>query len=138
MDAQQNGGISDGNPVADLYQVSLTVPWIVRNVPAAQDAINIAVSEVGKRVQRSPKKKVRDCEITVQKLSDAQGQQTSEAVLVVANTALVGLLLTCEVHSDNHSEAETDARREIGEEFEAVPLVPVDAHPGITDRDEAL
>jgi uncharacterized protein (UPF0212 family) len=138
MVAQQNGRISDGNPVADLYQVSLTVPWIVRNVPAAQDAINIAVSEVGKCVQRAPKKQVRDCEITVQKLSDAQGQQTSEAVLVVANTALVGLLLNCEVYAGNHSEAEVAARREIGEEFEAVPLVPVDAHPGITDRDETL
>jgi hypothetical protein len=65
MDAQQNGGTSDGDPGADLYQVSLSVPWIVRSAPAAQDAINIAVSEVGKRVQQSPRKKVRDWRITL-------------------------------------------------------------------------
>lgn len=142
MPAQPNGGSSDAGSENDLYQVNLSVPWIVRNVPAAQDAINIAVSEVGKRVHRGSKTQMRDCEISVQELSDAQGKRTSEAVLVVANTALVGLLLTCEVQAGSHGDAEAAAQRELGHQFEGVPLVPINVFPipgndtGTSDSDD--
>lgn len=129
MVADPDQSSPENRPGEDQYQVSLSVPWIVWNVPSAQDAINIAVSEVGKRVQRASKKQVEECEISIQGLSDSQGQQTSEAVLVVANTALVGLLLTCRVQARSHDDAKAAARRDLGRELEEIPLVPIDVSP---------
>jgi uncharacterized protein (UPF0212 family) len=48
-----------------------------------------------------------------------------EAVLVVAETALVGLTLECTVSARSPEDAEQTTRRELGAAFDGTPLVPV-------------
>ena len=135
-----NGTSEDGSSEdapGDHYRVILSVPWIVRWAPGAQDAINIAVSEVGKRVENANTERVVDCQISVQQLSDGKSGQTNDAVLLVGETALVGLLLTCDVVASSPEESKRFARRELGREFEEVPLVPTEVSPlkdGTSDR----
>ncbi|MFC7252013.1 DUF555 domain-containing protein [Halomicroarcula sp. GCM10025324] len=47
----------------DWYQVRLTLPWVVPGAPGVQDAINIAVAEVGRRADASA---VHSADISVQ------------------------------------------------------------------------
>ena len=108
----------------EQYRVTLSIPWLVRGVDSVQDAVNIAVSEVGRRVATAETTDVSSGEITVQTLSCANCGATTEAALVVAETALVGLALECTVAARSPDDAESTVRRELGAEFEDVPLVP--------------
>jgi uncharacterized protein (UPF0212 family) len=47
------------------------------------------------------------------------------AVLVVAETALVGLTLECTVTAPSPEDAKQTTRRELGAAFDGTPLVPV-------------
>jgi uncharacterized protein (UPF0212 family) len=51
----------------------------------------------------------------------------TEAALVVAETALVGLALECYVIAQSPEAAESTVRRELGAEFEDLPLVPIES-----------
>jgi uncharacterized protein (UPF0212 family) len=107
------------------YRVTLSVPWIVQGAHAVQDAINIAVSEAGKRVNEADSAHVHQCDISIQTLSCTACGAPMEAVLVVAETALVGLTLECTVSAQSPENAEQTSRRELGEVFDGTPLVPV-------------
>jgi uncharacterized protein (UPF0212 family) len=107
------------------YQVTLSIPWIVQGAHAVQDAINIAVSETGKRVSEADSPHVHQCDISIQMLSCTACGTPMEAVLVVAETALVGLMLECTVSARSAEEAEQTTRRELGTVFDGTPLVPV-------------
>ena len=50
---------------AEQYRVTLSIPWLVRGVDSIQDAVNIAVSEVGRRVATAETTPVSTGEITV-------------------------------------------------------------------------
>lgn len=116
----------------EQYRVTLSIPWLVRGVDSVQDAVNIAVSEVGRRVATAETTDVSTGEITVQTLSCTNCGATTEAALVVAETALVGLALECTVAAQSPDDAESTVRRELGSEFEDVPLVPIESvreHP---------
>jgi uncharacterized protein (UPF0212 family) len=54
---------------SEQYCVTLSVPWLVRGAHAVQDAINIAVSEVGTRVIEADTPHVDHCDISIQTLS---------------------------------------------------------------------
>jgi uncharacterized protein (UPF0212 family) len=69
--------------------VTLSVPWLVRGAHAVQDAINIAVSEVGARVSEADSPHVDYCDISTQTRSCTTCGTPIEAVLVVAETAIV-------------------------------------------------
>ena len=107
------------------YIVTFSVPWIVRGAETGQDAINIAVSEVGKRIT-SASDRTRNCNINVQSLGCNGCNSRTDALLLVSKTALVGLLLTLEVQAESGEEAERLARREIGPHLEDTPLTSVD------------
>ena len=111
----------------EQFRVTLSIPWLVRGVDSVQDAVNIAVSEVGRRVATAESTDVSPGEISVQTLSCANCGATTEAALVVAETALVGLALECTVTAQSPDDAETTTRRELGAEFEDTPLVPIEA-----------
>jgi uncharacterized protein (UPF0212 family) len=111
----------------EQYRVTLSIPWLVRGVDSVQDAVNIAVSEVGRRVATAESTDVSPGEISVQTLSCANCGATTEAALVVAETALVGLALECTLTARSPDGAETAVRRELGAEFEDVPLVPIES-----------
>ena len=109
------------------YRVTLSIPWLVRGVDSVQDAVNIAVSEVGRRVATAETAPVSTGGITVQTLHCANCGATTEAALVVAETALVGLALECTVAARSPEDAESTVRRELGAEFEDIPLVPIES-----------
>ncbi|MDX1746817.1 MAG: DUF555 domain-containing protein, partial [Halobacteriales archaeon] len=111
----------------EQFRVTLSIPWLVRGVDSVQDAVNIAVSEVGRRVTTAEPTPVSTGEITVQTLSCTNCGATTEAALVVAETALVGLALECTVTAQSPDDAESTVRRELGSEFEDVPLVPIES-----------
>ena len=119
---------------SEQYWVTLSVPWLVRGAHAVQDAINIAVSEVGTRVSEADTTHVDHCDISIQTLSCTTCGTPMEAVLVVAETALVGLTLECTVTARSTEDAEQTSRRELGTAFDGTPLAPVgtvraDPHP---------
>ena len=108
------------------YRVVLSIPWIVKGVQGTQDAINVAVSEVGARISAANAAAVSGCNITVQTVGCPACGTRREAVLVVEEIALVGLTLRCTVTAASADAAARAARRELGTEFEGVPLVPLD------------
>ncbi|WP_255152934.1 DUF555 domain-containing protein [Halorarius halobius] len=110
---------------SEQYWVTLSVPWLVRGAHAVQDAINIAVSEAGKRVSEADAPHVHHCDISIQTLSCTACGTPMEAVLVVAETALVGLTLECTVTARSTEDAKQTTRRELGAAFDGTPLVPV-------------
>ena len=109
---------------SEQYCVTLSVPWLVRGAHAVQDAINIAVSEVGTQVNEADTTHVDHCDISIQTLSCTTCGTPMEAVLVVAETALVGLTLECTVRARSTEDAEQTSRRELGTAFDDTPLVP--------------
>lgn len=110
------------------YAVVFSVPWTVRGAETGQDAINIAVSEVGKRVS-SAGECARNVDISVQKLGCKQCETETDALLLVSETALVGLLLEVEVNAPDSKTAETVARRAIGPHLHDTPLTSVNISP---------
>ena len=99
----------------DWYEVTLSVPWIVHNVESPQDAINIAVAELGKRVVK----------IDVQSATCGSCGSEMTVATVVSGQALVGLLLTVDVRAPSAGEATRVAQREIGPYVPKTPLAPV-------------
>lgn len=118
----------------EQYRVTLSVPWLVRGAGSPQDAIDIAVSEAGRRVNETETPSVSECDISVQTLPSADCGET-EAVLIVAETALVGLTLDCTVTAASPQDAERTARRELGDGFEGIPLLPVGTTSKISEPD---
>ena len=117
-------GLSSGSRPEDWYEVTFSLPWIVKQVESGQDAINIAVSEVGKRVTPATAP-IRNIDISVQEICCGDCESTTDALLLVSKTALVGLLLTMEVQGTTPEEAERAARRKIGPHLEDAPLTAV-------------
>jgi uncharacterized protein (UPF0212 family) len=109
----------------EWYSVTFSMPWIVRGVETGQDAINIAVSEVGKRIT-SASDRTKSCDINVQSVGCNDCNSKTDALLLVSKTALVGLLVTLEAQAESMEDAEQIARREIGPHLEDTPLTSVD------------
>ena len=108
------------------YRVTFSIPWIVRWAESGQDAINVAVSEVGKRVTPTSVL-IRNVEIGVQDINCANCGTSSDAVQLVTDTALVGLVLTVEAQALHREKAEAVARREIGPHLPDISLTTI--HP---------
>jgi uncharacterized protein (UPF0212 family) len=105
-----------------------SIGWVVRGAKTTQDAINIAVSEVGKRLTPGGKKS-RSVNITVQQIGCNSCETRSDALLLVAETALVGLLLEVTLDAEDPETAEIIARREIGDRLYNTPLTCVAVSP---------
>ena len=113
------------NRDTEWYDVSFSVPWTVHGVSTGQDAINIAVSELGKRVSKTGPT-VRNADISVQTVDCAACGVETEALLVVSGEALVGLLLTVEVRASSPEDSERIGQRALGEYLPDTPLQVVD------------
>lgn len=103
----------------DWYAVTLSVPWVVKGVTHPQDAINIAVSEVGRRTDNT---KTRNRNIAVQTLACPNCDGQTEAVLMTADMAMVGLMMNVEVSANSPDHSKQVAKREIGQCLEGIPL----------------
>lgn len=107
------------------YKVSLSLPWTVYNAPTGQDAINIAVSELGKRIA-DPSDDIRNIEIAAQTTACRGCGSESYALLTIAGKALVGLTLTAEVQASSVETGGRHAQRALGERLPDTPLTLID------------
>jgi uncharacterized protein (UPF0212 family) len=101
------------------YCVTLESAWIIRDVKSLDDAIGIAISEAGKRL--NPAAKNVEVEIGMLACPFCEGELNS--AIVVADTALVGLSLELKVFkAESKEHAGRIAKSVIGKALRDVPL----------------
>jgi uncharacterized protein (UPF0212 family) len=101
------------------YLVVLESAWIIRDVKSLDDAVGIAISEAGKRLNPS----ANYVEIDAGMLACPFCEGELNSALVVAKTALVGLLLEMKVfRAESKEHAAKIARSVIGKALRDVPL----------------
>lgn len=101
------------------YLVVVESAWIVKDVKSLDDAIGIAISEAGRRL--NPSAKYVDVEIGM--LSCPFCENELNSALVVADTAIVGLQLSMKVfNAESEEHARRIAKSVIGKAVGDVPL----------------
>lgn len=101
------------------FKVDLEAAWLVREVKTTEDAMAIALSEAGKRL--NPKLDYVDVEIGTLNCASCNDQFMS--VFMVADTALVGLTLQIKIYeAESKEHASRIAKSVIGRAFRDVPL----------------
>ncbi len=101
------------------YLVTLESAWIIKDVKSMDDAVSIAISEAGKRL--NPSAKFVDIEAGMIACPYCEGELNS--ALVVANTALVGLVLQMKVfRAESGEHAARIAKSVVGKALRDVPL----------------
>jgi len=102
------------------YVVAMEAAWLVRDVDNSDDAIGVAVSEAGKRLNESDLEYV---EVQPGVTTCPACGEPLDAAFLAADTALVGLELEMTVfnaESDEH--ASRIAKSEVGGALRDVPL----------------
>lgn len=101
------------------YLVILESAWIVRDVESLDDAVSVAISEAGKRLNPTAK----FVEIEAGWLECPYCSEELQTALVVAGTGLVGLLLQMKVfRAESKEHAARIAMSVIGKAVRDVPL----------------
>jgi uncharacterized protein (UPF0212 family) len=102
------------------YLVAMEAAWLVRDVEAVDDAIGVAVSEAGKRLNDAEMDYV---EVEVGATPCPACGEAFDSAFIAADTALVGLLLEMEVYNaDGTEHAARIAKSEVGGALRDVPL----------------
>ncbi|QLG27034.1 DUF555 domain-containing protein [Halorarum halophilum] len=102
------------------YLVALEAAWLVRDVEDIDDAIGVAVSEAGKRLNQQDKEYV---EVDVGATGCPACGEPFDSAFIAANTALVGLLLEINIfNADSEEHASRIAKSEVGGALRDVPL----------------
>lgn len=102
------------------YHVAMEAAWLVRDVDGIDDAIGVAVSEAGKRLNERNKEYV---EVEVGATGCPACGEPFDSAFIAANTALVGLLLEIEIfNADGEEHASRIAKSEVGGALRDVPL----------------
>ena len=116
------------------YSVGLQAAWPVRDVEDIDDAIAVAVSEAGRRLNEAGKDRV---EVDVGRKPCPTCGEPFDAALHVADTAMVGLILRIEVFGvDGEEHASRVAKSEIGGALRDVPLSVTEILPVDDETDE--
>ncbi|MDI6718198.1 MAG: DUF555 domain-containing protein [Methanomicrobiales archaeon] len=101
------------------YVVTLESAWLVKDVKSLDDAISVAIAEAGKRLNPATK----FVEIEMGMLSCPSCETELGCALVVADTALVGLLLQIRVfRAESKEHAVRIAKSVVGRAVRDVPL----------------
>ena len=101
------------------YNVFLEGAWFVKDVATGEDAIGIAISESGKRLNP----KLEYVGVDVGTMTCAHCEEKFMSVYVVADTALVGLLFQMKVYeAESEEHAARIATSVIGKALRDVPL----------------
>ena len=101
------------------YNVFLEGAWIVKDVATGEDAIGIAISEAGKRL--NPKLEYVGVDVGTMKCASCE--ESFMSVYVVADTALVGILFQMKVYeAESKEHAARIATSVIGKALRDVPL----------------
>lgn len=102
------------------YVVAVEAAWLVRDVESVDDAIGVAVSEAGKRLNEMDMDYV---EVEVGGTECPYCTETFDSAYIAADTALVGLILEMDVFNvDSEEHAQRVAKSEIGGALRNVPL----------------
>jgi hypothetical protein len=102
------------------YLVAMEAAWLVRDIDDIEDAIGVAVSEAGRRLNDAGLEYV---EINVESIPCPYCGEPFDRALVAANTALVGLGVEMEVlGADSDQHARRIAKSEVGGALQDVPL----------------
>jgi hypothetical protein len=110
--------VKGGGTIPD-YEVTLESAWIVKDARSPDDALGIAIAEAGKRL--NPRAKF--VEIEAGSLPCPFCGKDISSALVVAGTALVGLLLQMKVfRAESEEHAVRIARSVIGKSLRDIPL----------------
>lgn len=118
------------------YVVVLEAAWLVRDVDDIDDAIGVAISEAGRRLnERSMEYVEVDVGVTGCPMCDAP----FDSAFIAANTALVGLALEITTfNAESVEHASRIAKKEIGSALHGVPLSVVDViETGDSDDEDA-
>ncbi|WP_254768327.1 DUF555 domain-containing protein [Salinilacihabitans rarus] len=106
------------------YLVAMEAAWLVRDVEAVDDAIGVAVSEAGKRLNAANMEYV---EVEVGATGCPACGEPFDSAFVAADTALVGLALEMEVfNAEGEEHASRIAKSEVGGALRDVPLSVVE------------
>ena len=106
------------------YHVTLQAPYIVKNVEDVEDAIGVAVSNIGKTLNR---KNMDYVDIDVGLTICPKCGEPIDCVLVVARTAIVGILLSMKVfNAESPEHAVRIAKSSLGRALKDIPLEVVD------------
>jgi uncharacterized protein (UPF0212 family) len=118
-----------GNPVGASsgmanYLVAMEAAWLVRDVDDVDDAIGVAVSEAGKRLNQ---KDLDYVEVDVGATGCPACGEPFDSAFVAAGTSLVGLVLEMKVfNAENVEHAQRIAKSEVGGALRDVPLEVVE------------
>jgi uncharacterized protein (UPF0212 family) len=117
------------------YLVAMEAAWLVRDVEDVDDAIGVAVSEAGKRLNERDKEFV---EVEVGATPCPACGEPFDSAFIAAETALVGLLLEIEVfNADGENHATRIAKSEVGGALQDVPLSVIEVIETDGDEDDA-
>ncbi|WP_135822465.1 DUF555 domain-containing protein [Halostella litorea] len=106
------------------YLVVMEAAWLVRDVEAVDDAIGVAVSEAGKRLNEQDMDYV---EVDVGATGCPACGEPFDSAFIAADTALVGLVLEMKVfNADSQEHAQRIAKSEVGGALRDVPLSVVE------------
>ena len=116
------------------YLVAMEAAWLVRDVDEINDAIGVAVSEAGRRLNE---RNMEYVEVNVGATPCPACGEPFDSAFIAAGTALVGLLLEITVfnaESDEH--ARRIAKSEIGGALRDVPLAVIESIELEDDEDD--
>ncbi len=106
------------------FTVVLEAAWLVHDVSDIDDAIGVAVSEAGKRLNEEGMDYV---EVEVGFTDCPACGEPFDSAFVAADTALVGLVLEMDVfNAESEEHAQRIAKSDIGGALRDVPLKNVD------------
>jgi len=106
------------------FLVAMEAAWLVRDVDDIDDAIGVAVSEAGKRLNEGDMDYV---EVDVGATGCPACGEPFDSAFIAADTALVGLVLEMEVFNAESTEhAQRIAKSEVGGALRDVPLTVVE------------
>jgi hypothetical protein len=108
------------------YLVTMEAAWLVRDVEDIDDAIGVAVSEAGKRLNDQDLDYV---EVEVGATPCPACAEPFDSAFIAADTALVGLLLDMKVfNAESVEHAQRIAKSEVGGALRDVPLNVIRTH----------
>jgi uncharacterized protein (UPF0212 family) len=106
------------------YLVAMEAAWLVRDVDDIDDAIGVAVSEAGKRLNEEDMDYV---EVEVGVTECPACGEPFDSAFIAADTSLVGLMLEMKVFNAESAEhAQRIAKSDIGGALRDVPLTVID------------
>ena len=102
------------------FNVLLEGAWLVRDVKTEDDAIGVAISEAGKRLNQ---KKMDFVEVEMGQWDCPECSEPLPGVFLVAGTALVALLFEIKIfNAESEEHAGRIAKSSIGKALGAIPL----------------